>query len=151
MSEVFTREHISINVDFKYKNDYLKYIGKLSKSLGICEDEQGVYEGLVDREKDFETNLGAGIAIPHTKSSFVKRPAILIVKPKNEVHWGGDYEEGVSFIICILSPDNKGDNVHLKLLASLSRKLIYDDFKSNLISASKEEEIYKMIEEALNS
>jgi PTS system fructose-specific IIA component len=151
MSEIFTREHIRINADFKYKDDYLKYIAKVSAGLGICEDEQGVYEGLVQREKEFETNLGDGIAIPHTKSRFVKKPAIIIIKAKEEVHWGGDYEDGVKIIISILSPDNQQDNIHIKLLASLSRKLIYDDFKSSLLSASKEEEIYKMIKEALNS
>jgi PTS system fructose-specific IIA component len=151
MSEVFKREHISINADFKCKDDYLKYIAGFSTLLGISEDKQGVYEGLLHREKEFETNLGSGIAIPHTKSRCINRPAILIVKPKNEVHWGGDYEEAVKIIICILSPDNQKDNVHLKLLASLSRKLIYDDFKSNLITASIEEEVYKLIDEALKA
>ncbi len=151
MSEVFAREHIGINVDLKDKNDYLKYIASLAATLGIGKDEQGVYEGLVNREKEFETNLGDGIAIPHTKSNYINVPAIIVVKPKCEVQWGGDYEEGVKFIISILSPDNQKDNIHLKLLASLSRKLIYDEFKSALVNASDEEEIYNMIEEALNS
>lgn len=151
MSEVFTREHININVDLKDKNEYLEHIAKLSVTLGVSKDVQGVYEGLVNREKEFETNLGEGIAIPHTKSSFVNKPAIIILKPKNEVQWGGDYEEGVKVIISILSPDKQEDNIHIKLLSSLSRKLIYDDFKSALINASKEEEIFNMIEEALNS
>jgi fructose PTS system EIIA component len=151
MSEIFTRKHISINADFEAKKDYLKYIAEFAATLGICEDVQGVYEGLVNREKEFETNLGGGFAIPHTKSKFVNQPAIIIIKPKEEVSWGGDYEDGVKIIISILSPENQEDNIHIKLLASLSRKLIYDDFKNNLLSASTHEEIYKMINEALNS
>ena len=35
MSNVFTREHIKMNLDFKDKNDYLRYIAKLSMTLGI--------------------------------------------------------------------------------------------------------------------
>lgn len=151
MSEVFAREYIKINVDLKCKNDYLKYIADMCLSYGICSDKTGVFEGLVDREKEFETNLGDGIAIPHTKSRFVTRPAIIVIKTKNEVEWGGDYEEGVKLIICILSPDNQKDNIHLKLLSSLSRKLIYDDFKNGLLDASSEDEIYTMIEEALTA
>jgi PTS system fructose-specific IIA component len=151
MSEVFTREHISINVDLKNKNDYLKYIAGLAVKLKISKEEQGVYEGLIDREKEFETNLGFGIAIPHTKSCFISKPAIIVLKPENQVQWGGDYEEGVKIIISILSPEKQEDNIHIKLLASLSRKLIYDEFKNALLNASSEEEIYKMVEEALNS
>lgn len=151
MSKVFTSEHVKINLNLEDKNSYLKYIANLSVNLGVGKDEQGVYEGLVEREKEFETNLGDGIAIPHTKSSFVNKPAIIVLKSINEVTWGGDYEDGVKIIISILSPDKQEDNIHIKLLASLSRKLIYDDFKSGLINALNEEEIFKMIEEALNS
>lgn len=151
MSEVFTREHISINVDLENKNDYLKYIAGLAVKLGITKEEHGVYEGLIEREQEFETNLGFGIAIPHTKSSFVCKPAIIVIKPKDQVNWGGDYEENVKIIISILSPDKQEDNIHIKLLASLSRKLIYDEFKNALVNALSEEEIYIMVKEALNS
>jgi fructose PTS system EIIA component len=151
MNEIFTREHISIHLDLKNKNDYLKYIASLSVTLGVGKDEQGVYDGLIAREKEFETNIGDGIAIPHTKSSFINRPAIIVLKPENQVYWGGDYEEDVKIIISILSPEKQEDNIHIKLLSSLSRKLIYEDFKNGLINALNEEEIYKMVEEALNS
>lgn len=151
MNEVFTREHIRIHLDLKDKDDYLKYIASLSVNLGVGKDEQSVYDGLIAREKEFETNLGDGIAIPHTKSNFINRPAIIVLKPRSQVYWGGDYEEEVKIIISILSPDKQEDNIHIKLLASLSRKLIYDDFKNGLVNASNEEEIYQMIEEALNS
>lgn len=150
MSEVFTRQHIVLNLDLKDKNDYLKYIAKLSMDLGIGKEENGVYQGLVDREKEFETNLGDGIAIPHTKSSSVARPGIIVIKPKNEVQWGGG-EEGIKLILSILSPDKQEGNIHLKLLASLSRKLIDEDFKRTLINSSSEEDVFIMVDNALNS
>jgi fructose PTS system EIIA component len=151
MNEVFTREHIRIHLDLKDKDDYLKYIASLSVTLGVGKDKQSVYDGLIAREKEFETNLGGGIAIPHTKSSSINRPAIIVLKPENQVFWGGDYEEEVKIIISILSPEKQEDNIHIKLLASLARKLIYDDFKNGLLDAFNEEEIYKMIIEVLNN
>jgi fructose PTS system EIIA component len=151
MNEVFAREHISIHLDLENKNEYLKYIAGLSVTLGVGKNEQSIYDGLIAREKEFETNIGSGIAIPHTKSSFINRPAIIVLKPEKQVYWGGDYEEDIKIIISILSPEKQEDNIHIKLLASLSRKLIYDDFKNGLINALNEEEIYEMVEEALNS
>ncbi|GMA97569.1 PTS sugar transporter subunit IIA [Pelosinus sp. IPA-1] len=151
MSEVFTKNHIKINLDLKDKDAYFRYIAKLSIELGIGKEEQGVYEGLVSREKEFATNLGDGIAIPHTKSDYIIKPAILILKPQKEVSWGNDTEEDVRIIISILSFNEQGGNTHLELLASLARKLVDEKFKNALVNSVDEEGIFFLIEQALHS
>jgi len=151
MSEVFTRKHIKLNLDLKDKDAYLRYIAKLSIELGIGKDEQGVYEGLVNREKEFATNLGDGIAIPHTKSDYIIKPAIIVLKPKKEVSWGDDAEEGIRIIISILSLNEQGGNTHIELLASLARKLVDEEFKKTIVNSLDEEELFLMIEQALHS
>jgi PTS system fructose-specific IIA component len=151
MSEVFTREHINLNLDLKDKDAYLRHIAKLAMELGIGKEEQGVYEGLLNREKDFATNLGDGIAIPHTKSDYILKPAILVLKPRQEVSWGDDAEEGIRIIISILSRNEQGGNVHLELLASLARKLVNEEFKKTLLNATHKEEIFLLIAQALHS
>lgn len=151
MSEVFTREHIKLNINLKDKDAYLKYLAKLAMELGIGKEEQGVYEGLVNREKDFATNLSDGIAIPHTKSDYILKPAILVLKLQQEVSWGDDDEEGIRIIISILSRNEQGGNTHLELLASLARKLVDEEFKKNLVNAMQEEEIFLLIEQAIHS
>lgn len=151
MSEVFTKNHIKINLDLKDKDAYFRYIAKLSIELGIGKEEQGVYEGLVSREKEFATNLGDGIAIPHTKSDYIIKPAILILKPQKEVSWGNDAEEDVRIIISILSFNEQGGNTHLELLASLARKLVDEKFKNALVNSVDEEGIFFLIEQALHS
>jgi len=150
MSDVFTQEHIKLNLDLDNKDDYLRYIAKLSITLGIGSEEQGVYAGLVNREKEFNTNLGGGIALPHTKSNFIIKPAIFVLKPKNGVMWGDDTCEVIKIIICILSPHQQNGNTHLKLISSLARKLIDEDFKKVLVNSIDEEEIYTMVNNAIN-
>jgi len=151
MSEVFTKKHIKINLDLKDKDAYFRYIAKLSIELGIGKEEQGVYEGLVSREKEFATNLGEGIAIPHTKSDYIIKPAILILKPQKGVSWGNDAEEDVRIIISILSFNEQGGSTHLELLASLARKLVDEKFKNALVNSVDEEGIFFLIEQALHS
>lgn len=151
MSNVFTREHIKLNLDLKDKNDYLSYIAKLSMTLGIGKEELGVYEGLVDREKDFITNLGDGIALPHTKSEYIIKPAIFVIKPMNQVNWGDDDYDDIKIIICILSPNEQDGSTHMKLISSLARKLVDEDFKKVLVNTISEEEIFSMVETALNA
>ena len=151
MSEVFTKKHIKINLDLKDKDAYFRYIAKLSIELGIGKEEQGVYEGLVSREKEFATNLGEGIAIPHTKSDYIIKPAILVLKPQKGVSWGNDAEEDVRIIISILSFNEQGGSTHLELLASLARKLVDEKFKNALVNSVDEEGIFFLIEQALHS
>ncbi len=151
MSEVFTRQHIKLNLALKDKDAYLGYITKMAMELGIGTEEQGVYEDLVNREKDFATNLGDGIAIPHTKSEYILKPAILVLKPQTEVSWGDNTEDGIKIIISILSRNEQGGNTHLELLASLARKLVDEEFKKKLVNTLQEEEIFVLIEQALHS
>lgn len=151
MSEVFTRNHIRLNLNLNTKDDCLRYIAKLSLELGIGTEEQRVYEDLVNREKQFTTNLGDGIAIPHTKSDYIIKPAILILKPGKEVSWGDEAEDNIKIIISILSFNEQGANTHLELLASLARKLVDEDFKKRLVDTLNEEEVFLMVEQALNS
>lgn len=151
MSEVFTRQHIKINVDLQDKEAYLGYIARFAIELGIGKDEQGVYEGLLQREKEFSTDLGCGIAIPHTKSDYITKPAILVLKPQKKFAWGGGNEEDVRMIISILSLNEQEGHDHLNLLASLARKLVDEEFKQALLTARNEEEIFLMVEQALLS
>lgn len=151
MSNVFTREHIKLNLEMLEKNDYLRYIAKLSVTLGVGKEEEGVYAGLVDRESEFITNLGDGIALPHTKSDFIIKPAIFVLKPLRDVHWGDEGGDKIKIIICILSPNQQDGNTHMKLISSLARKLVDEDFKRVLVNTISEEEIFTMVENAINS
>lgn len=147
-NNVFKKEYVFLNVNAENKEDVLKFIGNKAKDLGITEDLEGVYNGLLQREEQFTTNLGEGIAIPHTKNSLVKNPAIVVLKFNNDVQWN-EGEDKVKLAISLLMPEESGGNTHLKLLSALSRKLIHEDFKNALLNSSDVDEVTNLINEAL--
>ncbi|MDU9052471.1 MAG: PTS sugar transporter subunit IIA [Clostridioides difficile] len=49
----------------------------------------------------------------------------------------------------LLMPGKSKENIHLKLLSSLSRKLINKEFKDSLLKSDNVEEISNLINEAL--
>ena len=151
MSEVFTRQHIEVAMALPDKEAYLKYIAARTLALGIGQDEKAVYEGLAQRENDFSTNLGGGVAIPHTKSTAILKPAILLLKPKTALDCENEGEEAVRVILCIVSNETNGANAHLELLASLARKLIDEEFKQKLLESYNVEDLFVMVQDALNS
>lgn len=145
---VFKREYVFLDVNTETKEEVLKFIASKAKELGITEDSDGIYSGLVQRETEFTTNLGEFIAIPHTKNNFVKNPAIVVLKFKNDVEWN-EGEEKVKLAISLLMPEESGGKTHLKLLSALSRKLIHEDFKNSLLNSKDVDEITNLINEAL--
>ncbi|MGL4912964.1 MAG: PTS sugar transporter subunit IIA [Romboutsia sp.] len=147
-ANVFNKEHVFLNINANTKEEVLKFISKSAKELGITNDCEGVYNGLVERESQFTTNLGEFIAIPHTKNDAVINPAVLVLKFNEDVNWN-EGEEKIKLAINLLMPGQSEGNTHLKLLSALSRKLIHEDFKDALLNSNDVEEVTALINEAL--
>lgn len=148
---IFGLDSIRIDADIKSKEEGLKFLAKAALEIGLTDDVEGTLQGLLEREKEFSTGLGDRIAIPHTKWRSIKNSGIVIVKPMVPVEWDSLDGQPVSIMIGILTPDDNSGNVHLKLLASLSRSLIEEDFTRKLIESRDREEILKMVNQALTA
>jgi PTS system fructose-specific IIA component len=146
--EVFTKDNIYLDVQVEHKEELLKDIAEKICSLGYASDLAKVHEGLLDREKEFETALGEGFAIPHTKSEYIHTPGIMIVKTTESLPWSK--EENADVFIVLFTPFENEGNTHLKMLASLSRRLMNQEFKRILHESGDKEEIYNAVWEAIN-
>lgn len=147
-ANVFKKGNVFINVNATNKEEVLRFISEKAKELDITKDCENVFNGLVERESQFTTNLGEFIAIPHTKNDAVLSPAVLVLKFKEDVVWNEE-EEKVKLAINLLMPGQSEGNTHLKLLSALSRKLIHEDFKNSLLNSNNIDEITSLINEAL--
>lgn len=145
--KIFNKENIIISVDITEKDLLLKEIAKKICDLGYGKEEEEIYEGLKDRENDSETALGDGFAIPHTKSSSILTPGVLFVKTIDEIKWSA--EESANVFIVLFTPLENKENIHLKMLSSLSRKLINSEFKDLLHSSEDVEVLFQNITNAL--
>ncbi|SFN82917.1 PTS sugar transporter subunit IIA [Proteiniclasticum ruminis] len=146
--EVFTKDNIYLDVHIDQKEDLLREIAEKICLLGYASDQEKVHKGLLDREKEFETALGEGFAIPHTKSEYIKTPGIMIMKTTEPLSWSE--EENADVFIVLFTPFESEGNTHLKMLASLSRRLMNQDFKRILHESMDKDEIYNAVYEAIN-
>lgn len=147
-SSVFKKEFIFTNIDCKNKQEALKFISEKAKLLNISSDASKTYEGLVEREKEFTTNLGEFIAIPHTKNQSILSPSVLFIKFKEPIVWGEKEEKVKVCISLLMTVENS--NKHLKLLSNISRKLINDEFKASLLANNDDDKIFEIINNVLN-
>lgn len=145
---MFKKEYVLVDVDVRNKEDAIAFIAAKAKELGISNDKDQTEKDLWNREREFNTAIDETIAIPHTKSESINSPAVLVIKFKNTIDWGG---ENIKLAISFLSPKENKDNIHLTMLSKISRKLVDEEFKTTLNNSNDVDSIYKMIMEALNS
>ena len=107
---------------------------------GIINDAAVYKEGIMKRESQTSTGLGDGIAMPHAKNKAVIKPAVVFAKSAAGVDYASLDGQPAHLFFMIAAPEG-ANNVHLEVLASLSRLLINPDFTSSLKKAQTPEEV----------
>lgn len=133
--------HIVINRTFESRNELFNEVGKKALDLGVINNLDEFIQGLVDREEELSTCFERGIAIPHCRSKCVKNVAIFIVKSDNEIIWD-DNGNKAKFII-MLAVNDTNDTTHIRLLSTVARKMVNQDFTDKVLAAETAQEIYE--------
>lgn len=144
---LISKDSIFMNESLSSQEEVFHFIAQKAVSLGISNDENAVYNGLVEREQQGTTGMMDGFAIPHAKSSAITSPKIVIVRLAREIDWNSMDGKPTSFIFSLLIPDGEAGTTHLKLLAAVARMLMKADVKEALLGATSAEQI----EDVLNS
>lgn len=140
MAEMIDQRLISLNLDVTNKEDAIQKICRMMYDAGKVSDYDQYLNGVKNREAEFATGMGNGIAIPHCKNDCVKEAAFTLVKLKNPVDWGSLDDEPVDYVIMLAAPESS-DNVHLKMLSGLAVSLMDDNFRESLKDAADVEQI----------
>ncbi len=145
ITEMIDYKLVSFGFDARTKDDVLRGIGKMMYDAGKVKNLKQYIDGLYEREQEFSTGIGNGIAIPHCKSDCVREAAFTLVKLNNPVEWETLDGRPVDYVIMLAAP-NTSDNVHLKMLSRLAEKLMDDDFREGLKKADSMEEVRRLFE-----
>ncbi len=123
------------------KDDILTYIADGVASIFEI-DAKPIKDGFVDREAQVSTGMLTGIAVPHTRADIIE-PMLFLTKVDKTEDWETLDGDPVDLAIAILVPKDSDD--HIKILASVSRKLIDEDNVNKLKSAKSNEEVSEIL------
>lgn len=136
-----------IVLDLKAKTK-IEAIEELAK---LAEKEEKIYsfddyiKSVLDREKTYTTGVGNGIAIPHGKSKAVKEVMIVFGRSDDGIEWNSLDGKLVNIIFLLGVPAESVENIHLKVLSKLSRKLMNEEFVEALRRSKTKEEILEIM------
>lgn len=149
MMEIITGDLIDLNINVKNKIEAIEFLANKINDSGRLENYENYYASVIERETLTTTGIGFGIAIPHGKSPWVKETTVAFGRLNTEVDWQSLDGNKVKLVFLLAVPEQcKGDQ-HLKIIASLSRKLIHQDFRETLQNATCEEDIVNLLTESL--
>lgn len=141
----------TISLDEPLGNDseaVIKSLVSLAAADGRISDAAVVTDAALVRESQHSTGVGHGVAIPHARSAGVTTPTLAFARlPEGGITWGaGEGPTSLAFLIAV--PDDAGKQ-HLKLLSTLARAIMKEDFRAQLHEASSREEAEGIISSAL--
>lgn len=141
MTGLIEDNYIFLNEDYKSKQELLSFIAAKAEELNICDTKEGLLEDLLAREAEFSTGLQDGFAIPHARSSHVKKVSVFFIRNKFVLDWETLDDSEVHYLFALLVPKENEGNIHLQMISKLATCLLEDDFKDKIKSTSDKSEL----------
>lgn len=144
--DLLAPERIMPDLQASNKRGVLEELAKTLADGPGAPDLQTVMEVLLDRERLGSTGIGDNIAIPHGKLAKLAELKLSFGRSVKGVDFDSMDGKPSNLFFLLLAPVNSA-GLHLKALAKISRMLMSQAFRDNLMKAPGAEEIYRLIAE----
>lgn len=127
---------IQVDVDLPTKAHAIEHAVELLWIAGRTNRPRDVDAAAWAREETYSTGLGHGFAIPHCKSDAVQAATLVVIKLREPIEWGSMDGAPVHTVMLLAVPNaGEGDAArqHMKIFASLARKLMHEEFRDGLV------------------
>jgi len=111
---------------------------------GGHELSERLFDNFVAREKLGSTGLGKGVAIPHCRTSGVKKIHGCLVKLTHPVDFDAIDDQPVDLIFALVVPEEKNDE-HLSTLARIASIMQNDDYRERLRNCSEDAILFNTV------
>ena len=146
ITELLKESAIELDVKVNSKVQAIDKLVDLMNSTGNLKDREEYKKTVLAREELSTTGIGDGIAIPHGKTSAVKKAGLSSMVVKAGVDYDSLDGKDAKLFFMIAVPE-ASDNLHLEVLSRLSTILMDEDFRQKLINAKTKKEYLKLIDQ----
>lgn len=144
ITELLIKERMNLDLQSVTKEDVINELAEMFLSTGIIDDLEGFKGEIKNREALSSTALEEGIAIPHAKTKYVKKPALAFGRSKKGIDYESLDGEPSTIFFMIAAPED-ANNAHIETLARLTQMLLDTDFRTNILEMGTKEEILDLI------
>lgn len=146
ISELVSPSRIKVHVEAQSKEQVLTMLIDLLDVNGDLANKEQIAQTIFEREKLMSTGIGHGFALPHSKSPYVKSETAALITLKQPIEYDSLDNQPVNVVFMLLS-NSANVSLHLKLLSKISRFIISEEFKTDLLKAKTPEEAYELFKQ----
>ncbi len=131
------------------KEEAIKEAVDLLYIAGRTDRPRAVEEAVWAREETYSTGLGYGFAIPHCKTDALEAPALAVLTLRAPIEWGSMDGQPVRVVLLLAVPAADTAGTHMKIFATLARRLMHESFRERLLSANDANAVRECLESEL--
>ena len=144
LKKALNRRAINLELKSSTKETVLEELVDLLVSSGMIEERGSVVTAVLNRESKMSTGMQHGIAIPHGKSDTVDSLVCAVGLCRSGIDFDSIDGESCKIFILTVSPINR-TGPHIQFLAEISRLLNEEHVRNQLLHASSEEEVVRIL------
>lgn len=147
LTKVLSSVFVFLGLGGKTREEVLFNVACLAKKLGLINNENILYEELIEKEKSSSTAIGFGVAVPEAyRIARNHSYAFILCRLKNPVDFKSRYKKPVRVILLFLG-SRKADLLRFKAILYLSTLLKSAKYRSRLMKAKEANEVYELLKE----
>ncbi|MEY4312656.1 MAG: hypothetical protein RLZZ319_165 [Actinomycetota bacterium] len=131
---VTTPELVVINSTSTTKDEVIRELADRLVAEGRVTDIELYLADVAKREEVMATGIQGGIGIPHARSASVTAPSVAVATSEKGVPFGAP--DGPAHLIFLIAAPVGADDSHLQILAAIARRVMRDEFRDALRTAT---------------
>jgi PTS system fructose-specific IIC component len=145
IKDLLSKEGVSLNQTAADQGAAIDLMVALHDKVGNLNDKAAFKAAIEAREAKGSTAVGMGIAVPHAKTSAVKKAGLVAITVPSGVDYKSLDNLPSKLLFMIAAPDGAADT-HLEVLSKLMTMLMDQKFTQSLINAKTPEEFLDIID-----
>lgn len=144
IDDVINEELIVLDLNATNRNEAIDTMAARLETDGRLTDRRAYVDAVLKREEEGGgTGMEMGVAIPHGKSAGVSHASVVFARSPHGIDFGGD--AGLCQLVFLIAAPEGSDDLHVRLLAKLARRLIHEEFRERLLHAGTPDEALSVI------
>jgi fructose-specific phosphotransferase system IIA component len=131
---VTTPELVVINSDSTTKDQIIRELAERLVAEGRVTNIDAYLADVAKREEVMATGIQGGIGIPHARSECVTAPSVAVATSASGIPFGAP--DGPAHLIFLIAAPVGADDSHLQILAAIARRVMRDEFRDALRTAT---------------
>lgn len=131
---ILSVNHVLLDMKAKSSVAAIRELAGLLSEEDAIQDHKRFVADIIRREKQSSTEIGNGVAVPHTHEDSIRRQILAIGISADGVEFDA-VDGGLVHIVALLATPKKHHKQHMELLAALSRLLQHQENRQHLREA----------------